>query len=711
MRTKQVLIVVTALAVVIAGGAGGWWWTHRDRGQAQTDPAPQVTGKPTKIGPDGGTVDNGEVTIVIPAGAVPSGETITVLSAEAIGAHDGEIFGRPIGVEHSQPLAKPATLRWKAGTLTARQRAAAVLTRWDPDSRMWKVAGPQLTVDGDVLTATVSEFSFWDWAASASQWTGQIAGKRVDAPHCNGKPLPGWVRGVVDPDEDLSAAALRVCFEPDRDDIVTARVANNRSFTQRLTLTPKDAAWAWTWAGREEFGPKAVIYRTAHDVFDTDTSYLLPPTHEVAVGIGRPAGAGSQLQTATGVVDFRTVLTDAVAYVFDQIPVGGSDNPLINALLQALFECGGKQALDRPERKVDAIVRAVVHAVTDCAAEIVRPDSEFGARLESLEQQIIRGNPGATAQTIARGDRMIHQLAQACKILAYADLLFYLSDQLAETLVGPLMFSVRGDGKPQKLGEWKPSCTDRDTDSNRLYRNLALQDTFADKNKELWQFSQWRSSARTAIQPMKTCPAEYLLKFADYLPGDWGDPKAARVVADEIRRLAGYAAVPSGDQLRRLGACSAACTVTGQVWFDHPAWGHSLLFTTLPKEVGVGEAYITVIDGAGKVRWQHRAGYWYRLAPNSPARDNTGHIFLNYDPGRLNGVIILNPSPAGFDTYQTLPAPGDYAQRFYSASVVDTNHDGRFEIDSALNDCEPDCAGGTIHHTSYQWNGSDYIGH
>ncbi|NUO56068.1 MAG: hypothetical protein HOV78_05355, partial [Hamadaea sp.] len=97
------------------------------------------------------------------------------------------------------------------------------------------------------------------------------------------------------------------------------------------------------------------------------------------------------------------------------------------------------------------------------------------------------------------------------------------------------------------------------------------------------------------------------------------------------------------------------------------------------------------------------------LAPHSPSRDNTGHIFLDYDPGRLNGVIILGPSPAGFDTYETLPAPGEYAQRFYSATVVDTDHDGRFEIDSALNDCEPDCAGGTIHHTSYHWSGSDYI--
>jgi hypothetical protein len=705
---SRVIAAIVAVVVLTAAAGGAWWWTHRRAEPVVTDPAPQVSGDATTVGPEGGTVRTGDVEITIPAGAVPAGGQIKVLPVVAIGEHEGEIFGQPIGVEHAQPLAKPATVRWKAANLTARQRRTAALTRWDPDSRMWKVAGPSLKVDGDTLSATVSEFSFWDWAASASQWTGQLLGKRIDAPKCSGKPLPSWVRGVVDPDEDLSAAALRVCFEPDRDEIVTARVANNRAFTQRLKLTPADAAWAWTWAGREEFGPKAVIYRVAHDVFDTDTSYLIPPTTEVAVGIGRPAGAGSQMQTATGVVDFRTVLTDAVAYVFDQIPVGGDDNPLINALLQALFECGGKQALDRPGLKPDAILRAVVDAVTSCGEEIIRPDSEFGARVEALEQQIIRSHPGTTAQTIAKGNRMIHQLAQACKILAYADLMFYLSDQVAQAVVGPLSFSVRGDGRPQKLGDWKPSCTDRDLDSNRLYKNLALQDTFADKSKELWQFAQWRSSARTAIQPLKGCPGEYLLKFAEFLPGDWGDPKAARVVADEIRSMAGYAAVPSGDQLRRLGACAGACSVTGSVWFDHPSWGRSLLFTTMPAEVGTAEAYITVIDGAGKVRWQHRAGYWYALAPNKPARDSTGHIFLNYDPGRLNGVIVLNPSPAGFDTYATLPPPGDYAQRFYSASVTDTDHDGGFEIDSAINDCDPTCAGGTVHHTLYRWTGSDY---
>jgi len=79
MRGRHILILTSVLAVVAAGGVGGWWWTHRDTSQTKTDPAPQVTGKPTKIGPEGGTVQTGDVTIVIPAGAVPGSTSVTVL--------------------------------------------------------------------------------------------------------------------------------------------------------------------------------------------------------------------------------------------------------------------------------------------------------------------------------------------------------------------------------------------------------------------------------------------------------------------------------------------------------------------------------------------------------------------------------------------------------------------------------------------------------
>lgn len=716
-RTRRRLIAgVVALVLVLALGGAAWLrWHHAaphsaPAGQlAVDDPEPRVDEAGTVVGAAGATArfDNG-VRVDVPAGAVAADSQIVIRSGPALGEHAGEIFGQPIGVTHDQPLRQALTLRWRVPSLSARQLATAVLARWNPDLRVWEVVGPRLSVEGDTLTAEVSDFSFWDWIANVGQSTGELTGKRVNAPTCGDKALHAWVRQTVDPDEDTTAAAIRVCFEPDRDEIVTARVANNRTFSQRLSLTPKTDGWAWTWAGREDFGPTATVYSAARTVFDSDTTYLMPPLTEIAVGLGRPTTPGQSMLTATATVDVVTVLMDVGAYVFDSIPIGGLDNPLANALLQALFECGGKQLLNHSASGgIDAVVRTVVDAVGSCATEIVRGDSEFGARFEALTRQAIQDHSGLSAASAAKANRLVHQLANAYAVLKVADLAFYVSDQLANAMVGPLALSIRGDGRPQRLGVWQPSCRDLATDSDRLFRNLALQDAFADKSKELWQFPTWGSAAAKAVAPLADCDDAYLSRLADFLPGDWADAKAAGVVAGKIRALTGVAALPDAKRLRALG-CQTACEITGKVNFTHPSWGPSLLLTTLSTDENSLDAHIFVLDAQGNLRWQHWGGPWYELATNAPAQDKTGHIFINYNPGRLNGVIILSPVANGFADFASLPEPGDYQSRFYSASVADTNHDGTFEVDSALNDCDPDCAGGTIHHTTYRWNGTTY---
>lgn len=708
---RRWVAIGVAAVLVVAGGAVVWWWQRPEPAPliAVNDPQPRIDGDGTTVGPDGATVRHGSVEVSVPAGAVPDGEEITVLPVAPLGQRLGEIFGQPAAVEHASPLRAALTLRWHVPELTQRQRDTAVLTRWDPEHEVWRLTGEPLTVDGDTLVAQVREFSFLNWVANLGQAVGELLGKRAGEPRCTGKPLHPWVRQVVDPDEDLAAAAIRVCFEPDRDEIVTARVVNNRTFTQRLRMDRGAEEWAWTWAGKEDFGPAAVPVTAARTVFDSGTSFLVPPLHEIAVGIGRPAGPGQLTITTTAEVDVVTVLLDVTSHVFSGIPIGGLENPLANAFLQAFYECGGKQLLSREfEGDVQAVVRAVVDAVTSCAGEIVRPDSEFGARFEALEQAAIRARGGIPAQVVARADRLVHQLARAYAVLRFFDVTFYLSDQLANALVGPLLFSVRGDGRPQRLGQWRPSCQDVGTDSDRLYRNLALQDTFADKSRELWEFPQWRESAGTAVAPLDACDDSYLHELADHLPGDWADAKAAAIVAERIRALTPFGNLPDGGRLRQLGICEAVCTVTGRVFFDHPNWGPSALLTTLSPEVNFRDANILVVDAAGKVRWRHRAGDWYELAPAEVPRDGTGNIFLNYNPGRYNGVIVLRPVPEGLLDFGSLPPEGDYQARFYYAVIVDRDGDGTFEIDKMSNDCDPDCAGGTISHTMFGWTGSDY---
>ena len=147
--------------------------------------------------------------------------------------------------------------------------------------------------------------------------------------------------------------------------------------------------------------------------------------------------------------------------------------------------------------------------------------------------------------------------------------------------------------------------------------------------------------------------------------------------------------------------------ITGRVSFNHPAWGLSTLVTTeLPDRAG---GWIYVVDGYQNVRWSRRfAGATDSLAPHKPAIDKLGHIFLDYNPGRYNGVVVLKPVPGGFDDMRTLPPDGEYNGRFYNAQAVDPDGDGQFDIDVARNDCNPSCAGGAISTQVFRWNGDDY---
>ena len=91
------------------------------------------------------------------------------------------------------------------------------------------------------------------------------------------------------------------------------------------------------------------------------------------------------------------------------------------------------------------------------------------------------------------------------------------------------------------------------------------------------------------------------------------------------------------------------------------------------------------------------------------ALDKSGNVFLDYNPGRYNGVIVLRPVAGGFANFRTLPTPGDFNGRFYFAELSDADSDGTYEIISSSNDCTPSCAEGTTTSTVWRWNGHDYV--
>jgi hypothetical protein len=169
--------------------------------------------------------------------------------------------------------------------------------------------------------------------------------------------------------------------------------------------------------------------------------------------------------------------------------------------------------------------------------------------------------------------------------------------------------------------------------------------------------------------------------------------------------------LPTLAKLKETGVCQLDCRITGTAAFQHPDWGPCVLVTVATQRAPYeqNEARILVVDASGTVRWRFDNSTWITLKPTNPWMDNTGHLFLTYNPGRYDGLVVLNPTAAGFDNYGSLPTATDEPTgAFYGGRPVDDNHDGTFEILEEINVCEPTCADGHYVATTYRWNGTDY---
>ena len=158
------------------------------------------------------------------------------------------------------------------------------------------------------------------------------------------------------------------------------------------------------------------------------------------------------------------------------------------------------------------------------------------------------------------------------------------------------------------------------------------------------------------------------------------------------------------------GMCASPCTITGSTAITHPSFGNVTLYTLQPKN-GPAEATAVLIDQQGKVRWalpgtaEQRAQYEFSLA--DPATDNTGLYFINYNPGRYNGLTVLRPSATGMDV-----VTGWYSkplgQDLYFARLDGIGSDGKYTIIKSKLDCTPDCARGPVTEQRLKWNGSEF---
>ena len=168
--------------------------------------------------------------------------------------------------------------------------------------------------------------------------------------------------------------------------------------------------------------------------------------------------------------------------------------------------------------------------------------------------------------------------------------------------------------------------------------------------------------------------------------------------------------VPKASTLIKAGICGRGGKITGHTFFTHPTWGSSVLVTCLDLKVRELQG-IAVLDAAGQIRWSHKIeGGYYTLETATPGTDNTGNLFVIYDPGRYQGIAVYRPVKGSMKTIAGLYDDGEGKEdgRFYYAKLLGSGGSGRYRIRHFVNDCDPSCSNGTTTSTDYVWNGSDY---
>lgn len=236
---RRIAAVVVALALVPACSSSpnesantsptdGWW-------ESESELAPENFEEQASESVDeaGATIAGAGVEVTVPGGVLDESTELTIRAP--LGEFGGESGGPIVGLQHDNDLDGAVAVEWDVSELTAAEQDMLLLVRWDGAQQRWVPGEVEPEIKEGTLSAELNEWSFWSWIANVGQTGQEIVGRRADAPKCTDGPLHDWVGGVVDPDEDTNAAAVRVCFENDRDEIVTMRVVNNRTSASSST--------------------------------------------------------------------------------------------------------------------------------------------------------------------------------------------------------------------------------------------------------------------------------------------------------------------------------------------------------------------------------------------------------------------------------------------------------------------------------------------
>ena len=178
---------------------------------------------------------------------------------------------------------------------------------------------------------------------------------------------------------------------------------------------------------------------------------------------------------------------------------------------------------------------------------------------------------------------------------------------------------------------------------------------------------------------------------------------------DDATTAPATAALPAQPPTGGVPSSCVNTKVTGTIDLVHPSWGPTRIFTVMGKDLGPQPACLLAVDGSGTVRWSFTDDSGEsRWAPAASAPDATGNVFVKYNPGRYDGIIVLHPTADGFSPIGKTYSDGPL--RYYYAELQGPDSSGAYSIKESRNDCNPACANGTVTSKILRWNGNDYAG-
>lgn len=151
-------------------------------------------------------------------------------------------------------------------------------------------------------------------------------------------------------------------------------------------------------------------------------------------------------------------------------------------------------------------------------------------------------------------------------------------------------------------------------------------------------------------------------------------------------------------------------SVKAHIDIPHPSLGTVRLFLILDSATGPKVGCVAAIASNGKVLPTITVdvnGNAFDFA--NPVTDSTGNAFVTDNPGRYDGVLVLVPTPDGFQDIGWGNTHYEGKRAYYYAKLEGPGPNGQYTIRQFNNDCTPSCAAGRVTSQVLHWNGTDYV--